>query len=54
MTLRSAGSAARASPGSPSVTRLIQRIWIASSGTGMPRNGARKIVQISPELVVST
>ena len=52
ITPRSSGSAARASPGRPSVTRLIQRMWIGSSGMGRPRNGARKIVQISPELLV--
>ena len=44
--------AASASPGRPSVTRLIHRMWIGSSGIGSPRNGARKIVQISPELLV--
>ena len=27
-------------------------MWIGSSGIGSPRNGARKIVQISPELLV--
>ena len=54
MMSRSAGSAASASPGRPSVTRLIHRIWIGSSGTGSPRKGARKMVQISAELVVST
>ena len=49
----SAGSAASATPGRPSVTRLIQRMWMGSSGMGRPRNGARKIVQISPELQVT-
>ena len=38
----SAGSAASASPGRPSVTRLIHRIWIGSSGIGSPSSGARK------------
>ncbi len=52
ITPGSAGSAASARPGRPSVTRLIQRMWIGSSGIGRPRNGARKIVQISPELLV--
>ena len=50
MTSRSAGSAAKARPGRPSVTRLIHRIWMGSSGIGKPRKGARKRVQISPEL----
>ena len=54
MMPRSAGSAASASPGRPSVTRLIHRMWIGSSGIGRPRNGARKIVQISPALLVIT
>ena len=54
MTSRSSGSTDSARPGRPSVTRLIQRIWIGSSGIGSPRNGARKMVQISAELVVTT
>ena len=54
MTFPSAGSAASARPGSPSVTRLIHRMWIGSSGIGRPRNGARKMVQISAVLQVST
>ena len=48
MRSRSAGSIASASPGRPSVTRFTQRMWIGSSGIGSPRNGARKMVQISP------
>ncbi len=52
ITSRSPGSAVRASPGTPSVTRLIQRMWIGSSGIGRPRNGAKKIVTISPALLL--
>ena len=52
MTPRSAGSAAKARPGRPSVTRLIHRMWIGSKGMGRPMSGARKMVQISPELPV--
>ena len=52
MTPFSAGSAARARPGSPSVTRLIQSIWIGSKGIGKPKKGARNMVHISPELLV--
>jgi hypothetical protein len=52
MMLRSARSAGQRQPGRPSVTRLIQRMWIGSSGIGRPRKGARKMVQISPELLV--
>ena len=50
MVSGSAGSTLRASPGSPSVTRLIHRMWIGRSGIGSPANGARAIAQISPEL----
>lgn len=53
MTLGSSGSAVRASPGSPSVTKLIQRIWIGRRGMGNPNKGATNIVQTSPELVVT-
>ena len=53
ITSRSAGSSARARPGRPSVMRFTQRMWIGSSGTGMPRNGARNTTQISPVLPVS-
>jgi hypothetical protein len=42
ITPRSAGSAASASPGRPSVTRLTHRMWIGSSGIGRPSSGARK------------
>ncbi len=52
MTFFSAGSAASARPGRPSVTRLIQRMWIGKRGIGRPKNGARKIVHTSPELLV--
>ena len=54
MTPRSSGSAASASPGRPSVTRFTHRMWIGSSGIGRPTKGARKIVQISPELPAIT
>ncbi len=46
----SAGSTPNASAGNPSVTRFIHRICNGSSGSGMPRNGATSITQISPEL----
>ena len=49
----STGSTPRARAGGPSVTRLIHRMWIGSSGIGRPANGARNITQISAELVVS-
>ena len=49
---RSTGSADNANPGKPSVTRLIQRIWIGRSGIGKPKNGAKNSVHISPELLV--
>ena len=52
MIVFSPGSAASASPGTPSVTKLIQRMWIGSRGMGRPRKGARKMEQISPELLV--
>ncbi|GBE03730.1 hypothetical protein BMS3Abin09_00648 [bacterium BMS3Abin09] len=48
----SAGSTASASPGSPSVTRLIHKICMGRSGIGSPRKGGRNIVHISPELLV--
>ena len=54
MTSGSSGSTESARPGSPSVMRLIQRICIGSKGIGSPRNGARKMVQISAELVART
>ena len=50
----SAGSIASASPGNPSVTRFTHRIWIGSSGSGMPKNGATSSVTISPVLPAST
>ena len=48
-----AGSTPSERAGAPSVTRLIQRIWMAMSGSGRPRKGARTMTQISAELVVS-
>ena len=48
-----AGSTPSESAGAPSVTRLIHRIWMASSGRGKPRKGASTMTQISAELVVS-
>ena len=42
MTFVSAGSTPRASPGRPSVTRLIQRIWTGSSGSGQPEERAEE------------
>ena len=53
MACRWAGSTPSESAGAPSVTRLIQRIWMAMSGSGSPRNGASTMTQISAEFVVS-
>ena len=50
----SGGSAASANPGSPSVIRLIQRMWTGSKGMGNPKNGARNSVRISAALLVRT
>lgn len=54
MMPRSAGSAASARPGRPSVTKLTHRMWMGSSGMGNSNSnsGARKMVQISSELPV--
>ena len=42
ITPSSGGSAASASPGSPSVIKLIQRIWIGSKGMGRPEEWRQK------------
>ena len=36
--------------GSPSVARFTSRIWMGSSGTGMPMSMAKNIVTTSPML----
>jgi hypothetical protein len=53
MAARSTGSSLSAIAGRPSVTRLIQRIFTGSSGTGRASTEARTMTQISPELVAS-
>src|SRR6476469_9216529 len=50
----SAGSATSAMPGKPSVTRLIQRMWIGNKGIGNSNMGAKNMVRISPRLQDST
>ena len=47
MMFASAGSTPRASAGSPSVTRFIQRIWSGRRGSGMPKSGPSSITAIS-------
>jgi hypothetical protein len=44
---RSACSMANASPGNPSVTRLVQRIRIGRSGRGNPRRGQKECPDLS-------
>ncbi|MNN90133.1 hypothetical protein D3C81_2080350 [compost metagenome] len=46
----SAWSTPRAMAGNPSVTRLTHRIWIGTSGSGIPNIMARNMVRISPTL----
>jgi hypothetical protein len=47
-----AGSTPKARLDRPSVTKLIHRSWRGSNGEGIPKNGARSMTQISPELLV--
>ena len=50
ITSLSGGSSPSAMAGRPSVTRLISRIWMGSSGTGIPISMARNMVTTSPML----
>ncbi len=53
ITSFSGGSKPSATAGKPSVTRLIQRICMGSSGTGSPASMPRNIVITSPRLQAS-
>ena len=46
---RVGGSLPRATPGSPWVSRLTQRIWAGSSGRARPRNGPASMTAISAQ-----
>ena len=50
ITFRSGGSSPRAMAGRPSVTRLMSRIWMGSSTTGIPMRIPRNMVSTSPIL----
>ena len=50
ITSLSGGSKPSAMAGNPSVTRLISKIWMGSSGTGIPISIARNMVTTSPML----
>lgn len=47
----SGGSILRASAGSPSVTKSIQRICNGSNASGIPSSGVTSMTQILPEFV---